>query len=312
MDSGFDRFTDLLRDLPDSDDPAAMASPEGLAALAALAAKISDSKPSPDTIREAVAKYKANMDHDSLLLPSCGACGLRDYIAEPMVNHTWPYHTIGDDLALLRLTQDQVDEYLAVEEQYRPLFSIYAADDGHYYYLHDEFIEPTPPPFYAVAAEGAPVKRVRICQSCHTSLVKAKTMPKKERRPPKHSIANGLDFGKPWRIGLEPLTLVEQVLIARVSVDMVLVKLSPPTGSAGADQSALRGNAISFLHDGPTMAAKRLPDMMSAKKTIRVAFVGPDGKYDRHKAAAMAWTSLQVRPHIVYKWLRALKAVNPM
>ena len=74
------------------------------------------------------------------------------------------------------------------------------------------------------------------------------------KKIPKLSIAGGVDFGLPSRIGLETLTLAEEYLIAQARLLVSIVKLvgSQPTSR----QSAKRGHIITFPHNGPTALAE--------------------------------------------------------
>lgn len=72
---------------------------------------------------------------------------------------------------------------------------------------------------------------------------------------PKLSIAAGIDFGNYDRIGLEPLTIVEELLISQSRLYVSIVKL---VGSRAEErQSAKKGHVIIFPQpDGPLKLAE--------------------------------------------------------
>jgi hypothetical protein len=79
---------------------------------------------------------------------------------------------------------------------------------------------------------------VPLCSDCEKSLLRS-------RQRPKYSIAAGYDFGNPVAIGLPPLSLLEQTVIA---VSIRFGHISKLTSG----QQALCGHVVAVEHDGRT------------------------------------------------------------
>ena len=155
-----------------------------------------------------------------------------------------------------------------------------------------------------------------LCSDCYRKLVG------KKPSIPKFSIAAGYDFGHPLRAGLEPLTILERKLISRNIIFATIVKLVASCGS-NTPQHGLQGHVISMPHEGAHIAAAVLPRMQSVTDMISVMFVGSaeqwhasSGKSGDNKRADFIISHksiFQVRAHVVFAWLHALKAVgNPL
>jgi hypothetical protein len=88
-----------------------------------------------------------------------------------------------------------------------------------------------------------------ICSKCHSNIMVGKPS------IPKLAIAAGIDFGNYDRIGLEPLTIVEELLISKSRLYVSIVKL---IGSRAQErQSAKKGHVIIFPQpDGPLKLAE--------------------------------------------------------
>ena len=88
-----------------------------------------------------------------------------------------------------------------------------------------------------------------MCDTCH------KKTQREVPKIPKLSIAAGIDFGHPDRLGLPQLTLVEELIISRSRLYVSILKLC---GNVAAErQTAKKGHVITFLQpDGPTKLAE--------------------------------------------------------
>jgi hypothetical protein len=292
MDSGWDMIGPLIAALPPSDDEEALESEKGRAAIKALADKIKSLKPSDEQIKRAVEAYKLLMDTKHLALPGCAACGERDFVTEGKLDKDYPYIDVKAEADILKLTPQQLDEYARVPDEYKPCISVHRSDDGTLYHLHTELVE---------RSDGT--QRARLCLPCHAHVRAGKI--------PTLSLAEGFDYGRPDRIGLPELNTVEQIVIALYSVDMTVYKL-PVTVDGAEPQLGIKGNAISFAHDAPRVAAGSFPNLSQAADTVRIVFVGPDDKIDNLKWRIRQCGDLMVRPSVVLAWLKALKALHPM
>ena len=126
---------------------------------------------------------------------------------------------------------------------------------------------------------------------------------------PPLSLANGVDFGSAARIGLVDMTLAEKLVVAKARLFAVVVKLRP--GSGSGSQQALKGHVIAFDSPGPEVACALYPRLHRLADSISVQFVGSKGQLQASMRRALGCTDLQVRPAVVYAWLRALKALHP-
>jgi len=80
-------------------------------------------------------------------------------------------------------------------------------------------------------------------------------------------------------------------------------------------QMASRGHAITFSHDGPKsfIANQTFPRIHNVKEYLSVCFVGSELQWVAFRPSFKTRVpNLVVRPQVVYKWLQALKHVNPL
>ena len=280
---------------------------------------------SPETIDEDIANqnlttedksrivnaFQTEMANDMKLI-TCGSCGVRHF---PRTLQFFDKKLC--QLSILRLkNEQQVDpnnSSLTLPSErnlydslgiYKPVASVTAGTgDGHFYFLHPEF----------VTALG----EVKICNLCNDYI-------RKNIRPPQ-SVAGGFDFGNILRLqkidstnanisNLKPLTHVELALIARVRQYGSIFKIT----SSLKQSRILTGHIISFLHTGPEAVAaalvqSKLPCVPSVMKTVKVAFVGPTGSFEKlRQQNTIAIHDLTVRSEVVLAWLRMLKKINPL
>ena len=210
-------------------------------------------------------------------------------------------------LTSLQLSQDNICELNVVPPQFRSAFSVYTSPDGTKYHLHSELVDDT-------LEHGNIISKCWLCVSCNNALM--------DNKIPKLSIAAGVDFGDPARIGLPSLTLTEEYLIAKGRLLVSIVKLVGSQPSSR--QSAKRGHVISFPHNGPSAVAERehafgkidrktYPRIDGLEEVLFVSFVGSRSEWEAHLLSGMpGGIDLQVRSAVVYQWLHALKALNPL
>jgi len=109
------------------------------------------------------------------------------------------------------------------------------------------------------------------------------------------------------------LSLVEHALVACVRLYHGTIKLGAQgvkTGP-GAVPKVIKGNMICFLHSGPQVVAKVVPDMDKVEDSFVFSFVGPKGESDRVMKAAMQSERLRARASVVFWCVRVLKILNP-
>ena len=133
----------------------------------------------------------------------------------------------------------------------------------------------------------------------------AKQKPNSKNEILKFSIAAGKDFGNPERIGLMEPNAAEQICIALNITYMTVYKLAELNDKHR--QSACRGHAITYLHDGPTQFASNQndPRVNGISNYISVCFVGSELDTGLENTGP----DFLVRPHVVYGWYYTLLLV---
>jgi len=245
---------------------------------------------------------------------ACGCCGVKRIVAEDVDENEasqFPRVSLEDPmLGVLRLSPEAETKYQELGE-YRRAISAWPQTreigDGQRFWLHPELVE-----------ESVDGSFVRLCMPCHNKL--SGTRQRNSNRSvqlPELSIANGVDFGNPDRLGLPELTLVEMYLLAPVRLYGSVIKLKP--FEKEGDVRVLNGHIIAFQQLSAAAFADiqngliRYPRLDDVRKLVSVSFLGERGQLDRmlnggdHKIPR----DLTVRPDAVYKWLDALSILNP-
>ena len=229
----------------------------------------------------------------SSTLAACGCCGMRAF---QFSKTTHNYFGI-DDLDLLRYSEEEKVNLLNVDEEARKIVSFYISDEQQLYHLHPEFVE--------VSEEENRCPTVTVCDECTAFIRKGKK--------PKFSIAAGVDFGSPSRIGLPEPNIAEQYAFALACPYVTVFKLIGNTSNQR--QFGKRGHAITYLHDSPSQfaAQQTLPRVEGVEKVLNVCFVGSRLFFEAFVPSfRIAVPDLVVRPNVVYAWLHYLKQVNPL
>ena len=167
-----------------------------------------------------------------------------------------------------------------------------------YFHLHPEFVEEF------IGDDGRRDFRARLCPFC------CKFKPNGKRKAPARSVASGVDFGSPRRLGLVQLTPRERQMISKVRHYSNAIKIESNTGrQRELSHSAIKGHSILFDHDCPRVLKKLLSEE-NINDSIDVHFVGPEGQYDHLAKKALGSAHVSARPFAVYQWLKVLKEVN--
>jgi hypothetical protein len=188
-----------------------------------------------------------------------------------------------------------------------PDWMFYKNDNGEldrskpkYFHLHPEFVEEF------TDVDGRKDFKVRLCPNC------CEFTPSEKSKAPMRSIARGVDFGSPVRVGLVRLTPRERQMISKVRHYNNATKIESNTGRQREhSHSAIKGHSILFDHDSPRV----IRDLLSEKNindSIDLHFVGPDGQYDHLARIALGSAHVSARPFAVYQWLSVLAEVNEM
>lgn len=178
------------------------------------------------------------------------------------------------------------------------------------FHLHPEFVQ-------TVARDGDTDEEeecTALCPVCSKWVEKSKT--KTTSDPPDNSIAAGLDFGDPKRIGLTEPSLPELVLIAKARHFHNVIKVQSNHAAGGRSDytnNRLRAGSISFRQDSPLVAAIALAyeDIWGRfLKSLTIELVGPEGEQEKLAHRAKMQTLLQGRGYVIYQWLAVLQHVH--
>ncbi|KZR99781.1 Uncharacterized protein APZ42_004224, partial [Daphnia magna] len=185
------------------------------------------------------------------------------------------YHNVDLlQLPKLQLSPDEVGRLTSVPVDFRPAISHFRSTTGAYFHLHPEFVTASRDETGSVTCETA-----KLCAGCWYHLGK--------RQPtiPPLSIAAGIDFGVPSRIGLPPLRLAEQY--------------NPRNSSRN------EARATDDTGEGTYPRADGLPAFIS------IAFIGAKAQWDALVPDRFRHIhEMHVRTDVVFSWLRALKHLN--
>ena len=127
------------------------------------------------------------------------------------------------------------------------------------------------------------------------------------------SLAAGIDFGDPYRIGLEPLTERERHMISKLRHYLLVIKIESNTADGRVierGQSKIKGCGIYFNHDSPLAVSNLLSSADAINEKVTLHFVGPEGEYDALAAKVIGSANVEGRPWIIYQWLKVLQEVN--
>jgi hypothetical protein len=204
---------------------------------------------------------------------------------------------VGDLLANLdRRKRAQTVERLLVDKEWHKKFDPDGKKVLHtmmfkerLWHVNEEFVD---------AATG----KASVCATCHQQLEKQSL--------PKHCFRSGWDFGSHERlhaeVGLPKLTALEKIAISRTVFfcTAMSVYIKPPTPHYHGER--LAGHAVCFATNTVEEFAKSLP-RRDAFKSVVVVFLGPYKQWvSTFREEFIARN--QIRPEVVGKWLKFLKA----
>ena len=184
---------------------------------------------------------------------SCGTCGLCN-----LSKSDSPYRevTLKEISTLISLTGKRLEEYKRLEAlspihipinqnfdmksvNLQDIMSVYISEENNMRYnLHPELVHVHP-------KNG---ECTMICDCCYKKISKGEIL--------KLSIVNGVDFGNPDCLGLVNLSVVEQMMVARVRVYHSIVNIRKRFLSKDAlSGQQMHGHSIVFPHDSPEVAS---------------------------------------------------------
>jgi hypothetical protein len=167
-----------------------------------------------------------------------------------------------------------------------------------YFHLHPEFVQEF------TDDDDRKDFKAKLCLKC------CDFEPNKKSKAPIRSIARGVDFGSPVRVGLVRLTPRERQMISKVRHYNSVTKIESNTGRQREhSHSAIKGHSILFDHDSPRVIRDLLSEE-SINDSIGLQFVGPDGQYDQLAKKALGSAHVSARPFAVYQWLSVLGEVS--
>ena len=183
--------------------------------------------------------------------------------------------------------------------------SCFESDDGKMFHIHPELVQTS------VSDPDKGRKFTRLCPRCRGYIFCKAVVPPL-------SIAAGIDFGDARRLGLEPLSLHEQLIVARVRLYMATIKVSSNRkGRVNlAERQRLQGHAVLFNHDAPIaadielQAIDELMDPARLESMMQIYFVDAEGNGDKLMHQMLQSSRLLARPWVIYQRLAVLKAVH--
>ena len=215
------------------------------------------------------------------------------------------------------------------------LKSVYESEHlQKFYHLHPEFV-------HVHEDEESHVKKEMtvLCPSCTQwlSSVKKTKDDSRDGKPtaskPPNSIAAGIDFGDPRRIGLVPLEPIELMIVAKIRHFHQISKVSrnhQPGERSDFTSNELRCHDIHFKHDAPIVASIALMFMQWESsqqeelksndwdeicglfaKLLTIQLVGPQREMETMAKRLKMQTHLRARPWVVFQWLCVLQRVHP-
>ena len=266
---------------------------------------------SPDGMTELINKFQVRLGNTNTII-ACGCCGIKciastggeDLTQFPRVSTSDPI------LNLLQLSPEAEARYQSLGNYSRAVSAWPQSrelGERNRFWLHPELVEQ--------GADGS--ASVRVCKHCHDCLANRPGGRNGGPKLPELSIANGVDFGNPDRLGLPELTLVEMYLLAPVRLYGSVIKLRP--FEKDGDVRILNGHLIAFLQlsanalSAIRSEAIRYPRLDDVRRLITVSFLGDRGQLERmlNGGDCKIPKDLTVRPDIVYQWLDALSVLNP-
>ena len=191
-------------------------------------------------------------------------------------------------------------------EAIRPweIVSFYEYDPKTVYHIHPELVQ--------TCKDGPQKGRrfVRVCPRCMGHI--------ENKKVPLYSIAAGVDFGNAQRLGLEPLSLHEQLIVSRCRIYMATIKLlSNCVGHVTLNQrQRLQGHAVLFRHDAPAVANASVCDLHDVvnprrlESLLQIYFVDEKGRSDSLIRKMVGSSQVLARPWVLFQRLAVLKVVH--
>ena len=248
-------------------------------------------------------KHK-NATHHLANLYACGACGVRRCeTLETSLGELIPISELPEAYSYTEAQNARLDGLSAVrlpmrdgstrDVDLKAAQTYFDAEDGKRYHLYPNLVE-------IEVESGVPC--VRLCRQC--TLARSKAKPSAG----KNSIANGVDFGRPEKLGLRPPTAAEHMLLANVNVYNLTVQIELDKKKRGA----FIGHALSFYTDGEHRAKEALwKNPSELPKHLQVVLVGPKGGQEQAlKERSKLLKPISVDPHYVLHVLILRKALN--
>lgn len=295
-----------------------------------LKAEIEDEGLTAEEVEEKVSEFFEAHSYTLDCLPSCGACGIRQWGCKSR-SRKFEYCRFylrdevgGDDGANPLL-------YTAEEEEEFDLFkmgrggiitipvgpsgesrsielwkarSVYQDRNCRRWHVHQELVR-----------ESLSGAYVLVCPHCHDAL-------KKGRRP-KLSVSNGVDFGSYHRLGLVLPNLHEQLILSRCRMFFAAVKLTDNRKGQTNFNVTNRfkchailfpceeASAVPFMTNSDAFGEKGLFDLSFLKSLFAVYCVDDKMKPDELMRIVHGSTDLLGRSWVLAQWILVLQRLNP-
>lgn len=295
-----------------------------------LKAEIEDEGLTAEEVEEKVTEFFEAHSYTLGCLPSCGACGIRQWECKSRARK-FEYQRFylkdkvggSDDANPLVYTSDEEEEFdrfkmgrggiitipvsASGETKSIELWkarSVYQDRMGRRWHVHQELVR-----------ESLSGSSVLVCPSCHDAL-------KKGRRP-RLSISNGVDFGSYHRLGLVLPNLHEQLILSRCRMFFAAVKLTDNRKGQSNFNVTNRfkchailfpceeASAVPFMTNSNAFGEKGLFDLSFLKSLFAVYCVDDKMKSDELMRIVHGSTDLLGRSWVLAQWILVLQRLNP-
>ena len=305
--------------------------------IEALMKELDDERLTDEEMKLLAIEFLSLHSYTAEPLFSCATCGVRQMgrIKDPSISYS--SFVLGEDgiCDLFKYSQEDRDSLetiieskstrvvIPVNESWDTIVvdawkarSVYIEthENGEkdYWHVHPELVENV----MSDTNNVSPVKhRIKMCPCCFENAIKGKLS--------KYSIANGVDFGDYRRVGLSPLNLHEQLIVAKTRLYFALIKtVSNQKGSAcNKDyRSIARCHAILFPHNSPEVLSYifnnklfnegGILDIEQLKNLFCMCFIDEKNCTDHLMKVIFGAANILGKSWMVAQWLLVMNKVN--
>jgi hypothetical protein len=251
-------------------------------------------------------------------LITCASCGMRQFERDEI-----RYHRVSlSQLLCLKCSDEETHDFLKKKEELTihlpcedgswkqfelwKLYSRFESKNGELYYLHPEFVE------YCTRDR---TYYCELCDACFTSLSAGIV--------PEFSIANNVDFGNIDRAGINEPTFLEAMCVSFVRIFVRVLNIKCINQSPQSSQThnvlnqpnsvKLGAHCVAFYQENAEYQCLKNFDLhVILKNALHFHFLDENGNFDFLMRMYYASSIVQIRPHILYQYLKIEEQLNPL